>query len=134
LSRSATSLFPIAMRQNWRIYRRKCIREICLGMINSQKQTMKKILVTGAAGFIGFHLSKVLLEQGYEVVGLDNINDYNDVKLKYPRLVAQTGVRYSLENPIAYVDRNAVGFVKHLNALNYQSTTSIQVGVKRFVR
>ena len=46
----------------------------------------KRILVTGAAGFIGFHLSKSLVEQGYEVVGIDNINDYYDVTLKYARL------------------------------------------------
>jgi len=47
---------------------------------------MKKILVTGAAGFIGFHLSKTLLKEGYEVVGIDNINDYYDVNLKFNRL------------------------------------------------
>jgi len=46
----------------------------------------KKILITGAAGFIGFHLSKKLVEQGFTVVGLDNINDYYDVNLKYARL------------------------------------------------
>src|SRR5690606_29130703 len=46
----------------------------------------RKILVTGAAGFIGFHLCKTLLEQGLTVVGLDNINDYYDVNLKYARL------------------------------------------------
>ena len=45
-----------------------------------------KILVTGTAGFIGFHLAKKLLERGDEVVGLDNINDYYDVNLKYGRL------------------------------------------------
>ena len=45
-----------------------------------------KILVTGAAGFIGFHLCKQLIDDGYEVVGLDNINGYYDVKLKYDRL------------------------------------------------
>src|SRR5690606_1641299 len=119
----------------------------------------RKILVTGAAGFIGFHLAKTLLEQGGQVVGLDNINDYYDVNLKYARLkelgvqraeaenwnqkagsdryptfkfvrmnledrdvlpklfeqerfdavinlAAQAGVRYSLENPMAYVDSN----------------------------
>lgn len=46
-----------------------------------------KILVTGAAGFIGFHVSKILLDKGYQVVGLDNINDYYDVNLKYNRLL-----------------------------------------------
>lgn len=45
-----------------------------------------KILVTGAAGFIGFHLSKKLVDEGYEVVGIDNINDYYDIELKYARL------------------------------------------------
>lgn len=48
--------------------------------------TKKKILVTGSAGFIGFHLTKALLERGDEVVGLDNINDYYDTNLKYSRL------------------------------------------------
>jgi UDP-glucuronate 4-epimerase len=47
---------------------------------------MKKVLVTGAAGFIGFHLCKRLIDEGFEVVGLDNINDYYDVDLKYGRL------------------------------------------------
>ncbi len=52
---------------------------------------MKKILVTGTAGFIGFHLAKLLLSKDYEVVGLDNINDYYDVNLKYARL-EETGI------------------------------------------
>lgn len=52
----------------------------------------KKILVTGAAGFIGFHVSKTLLEQGVDVIGLDNLNDYYDVNLKYARL-GELGVR-----------------------------------------
>jgi UDP-glucuronate 4-epimerase len=45
-----------------------------------------KILVTGAAGFIGFHLSKSLLDKGHDIVGIDNINDYYDVNLKYARI------------------------------------------------
>ena len=45
-----------------------------------------KVLVSGAAGFIGFHVSKKLVEQGHEVIGLDNINDYYDIGLKYARL------------------------------------------------
>src|SRR5690606_36177326 len=58
----------------------------------------KKVLVTGAAGFIGFHLSKTLLDQGFEVVGIDNINDYYDVNLKYARL-SELGVnREEAEN------------------------------------
>ena len=129
-----------------------------------------KILVTGAAGFIGMHLSKVLLERGNEVVGIDNLNDYYDVQLKHDRLklledydnftffkmdmsdrdamdglfrkhnfnkvmnlAAQAGVRYSLENPHAYVDSNLVGFVnilegcRHTNVehLVYASSSSV---------
>ena len=60
-----------------------------------------KILVTGTAGFIGFHLAKRLLEDGHEVVGLDNINDYYDVRLKYGRLremgVEESAIEYGKE-------------------------------------
>lgn len=113
-------------------------------------------LITGAVGFIGFHLSKLLLEQGGHVVGFDNINDYYDVRLKkarleliraYPgftfvkgdlsdacavntlfdayhpkivvNLAAQAGVRYSLENPRAYIDSNVVGFFNVLEACRH---------------
>lgn len=105
-----------------------------------------KYLVTGAAGFIGFYTAKRLCDMGHEVVGLDNINDYYDVRLKQGRLeqlkllgnfrfvemdladregiaalfkkekfnrvihlAAQAGVRYSIENPMAYIDSNLVG-------------------------
>ncbi|MEP2279031.1 NAD-dependent epimerase [Maribacter sp.] len=131
-----------------------------------------KILVTGAAGFIGFFVSKSLLKSGHTVVGLDNINDYYDVNLKYDRLkelgiskgkaevfnkiaisesnsqfsfirlnledrenlptlftaekfdkvcnlAAQAGVRYSLENPEAYVDSNVVGFLNILECCRH---------------
>ena len=115
-----------------------------------------RILITGAAGFIGFHLSKRLLEDGYEIIGYDNINDYYDVNLKYARLEilekydkftfikgdladgdkvtavfeeykpeicvnlgAQAGVRYSIENPKAYMDSNMTGFFNILEACRH---------------
>tara|TARA_R110002167_G_scaffold129337_12_gene312221 strand:+ start:502 stop:1545 length:1044 start_codon:yes stop_codon:yes gene_type:complete len=146
-----------------------------------------KVLVTGAAGFIGFHVSRELVKNGHEVVGLDNINDYYDVNLKYARLqelgiasknaskfnamvqsekpntsfrfirmsledrialpelfknesfnvvcnlAAQAGVRYSLENPEAYIDSNVVGFLNLLECcrnfkiqhLVYASSSSV---------
>ncbi len=146
-----------------------------------------KILVTGTAGFIGYHLAKKLLERGDEVVGLDNITDYYDVNLKYARLAelgidgtdasasantmiqsktcpnhkfikanledsqtinnlfetekfdavvnlaAQAGVRYSIENPHAYIQSNVVGFMNILEAcrnyevknLSYASSSSV---------
>jgi len=112
-----------------------------------------KILVTGAAGFIGFHLSRRLAREGYQVTGLDNLNDYYDVNLKKARLnllqdipefsfekidlknkkkidqlfqesafdyvvnlAAQAGVRYSLQNPYAYIESNIDGFLNILEA------------------
>ncbi|MBA3686607.1 MAG: NAD-dependent epimerase [Planctomycetes bacterium] len=129
-----------------------------------------RILVTGAAGFIGFHSCQRLLARGDEVVGIDNLNDYYDPALKQARLDqltsnqrfrfkrldladragmtslfadggfervlhlgAQAGVRYSLENPHAYVDANLVGFVNVLEGcrshkvahLVYASSSSV---------
>jgi UDP-glucuronate 4-epimerase len=57
-----------------------------LNIQNSELQKSKKIVVSGTAGFIGFHLAKKLLERGDEVVGIDNINDYYDQNVKYGRL------------------------------------------------
>ncbi len=117
---------------------------------------MQKILVTGAAGFIGFHLSQRLCADGAEVLGIDNLNDYYDVSLKEGRLAilkgqpnfrflkmdledgaglskamaefkpdavvnlaAQAGVRYSLENPGAYISSNVAGFLNVLEACRH---------------
>ena len=132
-----------------------------------------KVLVTGAAGFIGFHLTRRLLDRGDSVVGIDNLNDYYPVALKRARLAeigdnphfrfeqmdiadrkalpelfaaekfdaavnlaAQAGVRYSIENPWAYVDSNLVGFVNVLECcrhypvrhLVYASSSSVYGG------
>lgn len=107
---------------------------------------MRKVFITGTAGFIGYHLAKLLLESGFQVYGYDGMTDYYDVNLKHRRhamllqspnfhategmlenhalldqtidafapeiiihLAAQAGVRYSLENPRAYVDSNVTG-------------------------
>jgi len=139
----------------------------------------KKILVTGAAGFIGFHLCKKLVELGHSVIGLDNINNYYDVSLKYARLnelgitrgnselflnlsessvygnqlsfirmnledreelpklfkkeqfdlvcnlAAQAGVRYSLENPMVYIDSNIEGFINILECCRHNSVNKL---------
>ena len=114
------------------------------------------ILVTGAAGFIGYHVTQKLLQRGDSVVGLDNLNDYYEVSLKEARLAqlsgqagftfvkadlhdrpaietlfnenrfdavinlaAQAGVRYSLENPHAYIDSNIVGFMNLLECCRH---------------
>jgi len=112
---------------------------------------LNRILVTGAAGFIGFHLCRSLLDDEFELLGIDNLNDYYDTSLKLARLnqltpynnfsfkkvdivdrerlakvftdfnphkvvhlAAQAGVRYSIENPYAYMDSNLVGFLNIL--------------------
>ena len=112
----------------------------------SEPAISKRVLITGTAGFIGFHLAKLLLSEGFRVKGFDGMTDYYDVGLKQRRhamlhqnqnfsateamledqaafdaladefqpdvivhLAAQAGVRYSLENPRAYIDSNIVG-------------------------
>lgn len=130
----------------------------------------KMYLVTGAAGFIGMHISKELLDLGCTIIGLDNMNDYYDVNLKYARLdmlkkyhrftfykidmaekdslalvfkensidvvinlAAQAGVRYSIENPDAYIQSNIIGFFNilencrrhHVKHLIYASSSSV---------
>jgi UDP-glucuronate 4-epimerase len=131
---------------------------------------MTRILLTGAAGFIGSHVAHILLDRGDEVIGIDNLNDYYDPTLKDARLArltgkagfsfrrmdvadrpgmaelfeagkfdkvihlaAQAGVRYSLENPHAYIDANIVGFMNILEGcrhngvqhLTYASSSSV---------
>ena len=141
-----------------------------------------KILVTGTAGFIGYHLALKLLQRGDEVIGLDNINDYYDVNLKYARLnelgidknelednklinsktypnhrfvkmdladtkaiyelfesqkfdavcnlAAQAGVRYSIENPHAYIDSNIKGFMNILEACRHNDIKNLCIWTK----
>ncbi|EIT1270095.1 NAD-dependent epimerase [Staphylococcus pseudintermedius] len=128
-----------------------------------------KILITGVAGFIGSHLAKKLIAKDHEIIGVDNINDYYDPKLKEDRLksigdknfkfyktdieddqklseifeehhpsvvvnlAAQAGVRYSLENPRAYINSNIIGFMNilecarhyHIDNLIYASSSSV---------
>ena len=148
-----------------------------LNIIRLEKS--KKILVTGAAGFIGFHVCQKLVKLGFTVVGLDNINDYYDVNLKYARLTelgiegkdsefflkictstkyhskmrfvrmnleddknlpelfknekfdlvcnlaAQPGVRYSIENPKAYINSNIQGFLNILECCRYHGVNKL---------
>ena len=136
----------------------------------------KCYLITGGAGFIGYYLSKALLEKGVQVIGLDNLNDYYDVTLKNDRLAilkkfsnyqfiradiadkeavfevmnryspqivvnlaAQAGVRYSIDNPDAYIQSNIVGFFNLLEAcrnypvehLVFASSSSVYGGNKK---
>ena len=140
----------------------------------------KRILVTGAAGYIGFHTVKELINQGHNIIGIDNINSYYEVKFKEARLrsikshqkiskgkwkfikcdlcndnkltrifnkfkpeivinlAAQAGVRYSIENPKAYIDSNIVGFsnilecckIHKIEHLIYASSSSVYGGNK----
>jgi UDP-glucuronate 4-epimerase len=121
-----------------------------------------KILVTGSAGFIGFHLCRRLLDDGHDVMGIDDLNPYYDVNLKEARLsileiydhftfkklniadrnamtsvfadnlfdrvvnlAAQAGVRYSLENPYAYIDANVSGFMNILEGCRHSNVSHL---------
>jgi len=145
-------------------------------MMMNQLDTTKTYLVTGGAGFIGFYLSKALLEKGATVISIDNMNDYYEVSLKEDRLAilsgfsqfyfvkadiadkdvlfeifkqykpqvvvnlaAQAGVRYSIDNPDAYIQSNLVGFFNILEAcrnypvehLVFASSSSVYGGNKK---
>ena len=131
------------------------------------------VMVTGAAGFIGFHVARALLDAGAAVVGVDNLNDYYDPALKEARLArarrparlhlprldladrdgtaalfagsrpkrvihlaAQAGVRYSLDNPHAYVDANLVGFLNVLEGCRHNVRRAprlrlVELGLRR---
>ena len=121
-----------------------------------QFDSCSRVLITGGAGFIGFHLSRRLLGMGAQVLGADNLNDYYDPRLKQMRLeilrrepryqfikldisdkgalevvfqmykpdivvnlAAQAGVRYSIENPDAYVQSNLIGFYNLLECCRH---------------
>ena len=128
-----------------------------------------RFLVTGAAGFIGFHVCKKLCQAGFEVIGLDNLNNYYDILLKKARLeqlklntnfrfiklnltdkknidhlfrkekfnrvihlAAQAGVRYSLENPMAYADSNLTGHLTILESCRQYGTEHLVYASSKF--
>ena len=136
-----------------------------------------KILITGCHGFIGFNISKYLLDKGFKIIGIDNLNDYYDVKIKIERLreikkyknfkfnkldisnnkqlkkvfvknkidvvinlVAQAGVRYSINNPRKYLLSNTVGFynvlensrIKSIKNLIFASSSSVYGDKSKF--
>jgi UDP-glucuronate 4-epimerase len=90
----------------------------------------ERILVTGAAGFIGFHLSKRLLSQGYEIIGLDNLNDYYDVRLKVSRLeILQESNNFS-NHKIDLQNKSAVDNLFSTNRFDYVVNLAAQAGVR----
>ena len=134
------------------------------GLLN---MTQCKVLITGTAGFIGFHLAKLLLAEGFIVQGFDGLTDYYDVSLKQRRhqmllqnpnfaategmlednalfdrvaddfapdvivhLAAQAGVRYSLENPRAYLDANVIGTFNVMEAARRLDVQHLLMGVQ----
>ena len=92
---------------------------------------MRKILVTGAAGFIGFHLCERLLEDGDEVIGLDNLNDYYDVKLKRDRLGLMEGRRNFEFVKVDLTDRDAIGRLFSERRFDMVVNLAAQAGVWR---
>lgn len=94
----------------------------------------KKILVTGAAGFIGFHLSKRLIEEGYQVIGLDSINDYYDVNLKKERLKILDEIEGSYDFVKHDISRKStVGLLKEINPsfiVNLAANAGVRYSIK----
>lgn len=90
----------------------------------------KKILVTGAAGFIGFHLTKILLSQGYTVVGLDNLNDYYDVNLKLARLNQLKKLANFSFFKLDLVDREGINYLFQTEKFNVVVNLAAQAGVR----
>jgi UDP-glucuronate 4-epimerase len=90
----------------------------------------KSILVTGAAGFIGFHLSKKLAELGYEIYGLDNLNDYYDKRLKQARLEILNGVPGFHFHELDLVDKPALDKLFSANSFDYVINLAAQAGVR----
>ncbi len=91
---------------------------------------MKKILVTGAAGFIGYHLSRKLLEDGREVVGIDNLNDYYDQKLKRDRLARLQEYKGFVHSPLDIADREAMPGLFHDHGFDAVVNLAAQAGVR----
>lgn len=89
-----------------------------------------KVLITGAAGFIGFHLSKKLCETGYQVVGIDNMNDYYDVRLKEDRLALLEPFEGFEFQKIALEDKNAMDALFATEQFDYVVNLAAQAGVR----
>ena len=91
-----------------------------------------KILVTGAAGFIGSYVCKYLLSRGDEVVGLDNINSYYDINLKYGRLLT-LGIEENAVNWYLFVESNVYEKFRFIRMNLATSRENVEIGVKRII-